>query len=294
MDLAAVLQLALSASVIMIVFSLGLQSTLLDATYLFRQPRRFLRSLSAMAIIMPLFAGMLVGVMELLPPVEVTLIVLSVSPVPPILPRKELAAGGNRSYALGLLVAAAVTSILFVPVAVELFGWVFDRHARISPFTIARIVLTTVIGPLAAGSALRSIWGGMASRLAAPLSRVATLLLVASVLPVIFVQGSAVISLIGDGTLVAMAAFVTAGFAAGALLGGPELAQRTVLAQSTACRHPGVAMAIASANFPEQRLVLPSVLLYLIVSTLLSWVFLRWLRASASTAGRNGRQSPAA
>jgi BASS family bile acid:Na+ symporter len=179
---------------------------------------------------------------------------------------------------------------------VELFGRVFDRPARISEASIARIVTITVIAPLAAGLALRNIWSALASRLAAPLSRIAGLLLIASVLPVLFTQRSAAMALIGDGTLLAMAVFVTAGIATGALLGGPDLSHRTVLALSTASRHPGVAMAIASANFPDQKLVLPSILLYLIVAAVVSWLFLNWLRRKSkeSAAGRDRPESPAA
>jgi BASS family bile acid:Na+ symporter len=231
---------------------------------------------------MPVLAGILVHLLSLPPAVEITLIVLSVSPVPPILPRRELAAGGSRSYALGLLVAAAVTSILFVPAAVELFGRVFDRPARMSPLSIARIVAMTVIVPLGAGLALRSVWSGFADRLAAPLSRVASLLLIASILPVLLTQRSAALALIGNGSLLAMSVFATAGVVTGALLGGPELANRIVLALSTASRHPGVAMAIAGENFPDQRLVLPSILLYVIVSTFVSWLLLGWLRRKST------------
>src|SRR5262245_58622162 len=115
MDFAKVTQLVLTTSVMLIVYSLGVQATLREATCLFRERQRGFCSLIAMLIIMPVFAGILVGVLALPPPVKVTLIVLSVSPVPPILPRRQLAAGGSRSYALGLLVAAAIISILFVP-----------------------------------------------------------------------------------------------------------------------------------------------------------------------------------
>src|SRR5213594_3905853 len=145
MDLAGVIQLVLRTSVMMIVFSLGLQATTQDATYLFRKRKRLLRSTVTMLIIMPFLAALLVQALELPPAVEITMIVLSVSPVPPILPRKQLAAGGTRSYALGLLVAAAVISILFVPAAVELFARVFNKPVGISTGTIARIVTATVI-----------------------------------------------------------------------------------------------------------------------------------------------------
>jgi BASS family bile acid:Na+ symporter len=260
-DLAKLLQLVLSASIMMIVLSMGLQATPQDATCLFRQPRRFVRSLFAMVVVMPVLACIIVSALPLLTPVKITLITLSVSPVPPILPRRALAAGGSRSYALGLLVAAGVCSTLLVPAWMELFERVFDRSAQMSPFTIARIVATTVILPLAAGLALRSLSGRVATRLAAPLSRLAMALLIASVLPVLFTQTSAAVGLLRDGTLLAMTVFVSAGLATGAVLGGPDLAHRTVLALSTACRHPGVAVAIATTNFPNEKLVLTAILL---------------------------------
>jgi BASS family bile acid:Na+ symporter len=296
MTLAGLTLLLLSVSIKLIVLSLGLQTTPQDATFLFRRPRWLLRSLLAMAVVMPLFAGALVYALELTPAVEITLVVLSVSPVPPILPKKQVQAGGRHSYALGLLVAAAVMSILFVPAAVELFAKVFNKPLQMSPVRIARIVLTTVIGPLAVGMALRLVWPRFADRFAEPLSRAASLLLIAAVVPVLFLQRSALVSLIGNGTLLAMAVFAVVGLGTGFLLGGPGRTDRTVLALSTASRHPGVAMAIASTNFPEQKLILPAILLYLVVSMLVSTVFLAWLRRRGDDRSQKGerRRSPAA
>jgi hypothetical protein len=159
-----------------------------------------------------------------------------------------------RPYVLGLFVAAAITSILFVPAAVELTGIIFDWPARMSLGAIARIVTISIIAPLGVGLALRQMLPGFAERLSEPLSRFSTLLLIIGLLPVLFTQGSAAISLIGNGTLLAIAIFVTVGLIAGTLLGGPNASDRTVLSLSTASRHPGVAMAIASTNFPNQKL----------------------------------------
>jgi bile acid:Na+ symporter, BASS family len=294
MSFARLIQLMLSTSVMMIVFSLGLRATMRDATDLFRQPRRLLQSALAMLIIMPIFAAVLAQALALPPAVKIVLIVLSVSPVPPILPSKELGAGGTRSYALGLLVAAAIVSIVFVPAAVELFGRIAHKPVAISAGTIARIVTSSVIVPLAAGLVVHRFWAGLARRVAVPLSRLAGLLLIIAVLPVLYTQIPAVISLLGHGTLLALTAFVVMGLVAGALLGGPEPSHRIVLALSTASRHPGVAMAIAKANFPDEKLVLPAILMYLIVSAIVSGVFLGGIRRRDSAGGIERRQSPAA
>jgi hypothetical protein len=68
------------------------------------------------------------------------------------------------------------------------------------------------------------------------------------------------------------------GLITGHLLGGPDSEDRTVLALATAARHPGVAMAIASANFPEQKLAPAAILLYLLLSALLSIPYVMWRR----------------
>ena len=51
-------------------------------------------------------------------------------------------------------------------------------------------------------------------------------------------------------------------------MGGPKPGNRTTLALFTAARHPGIAVAIATTNFPQQKLVLPTVLLYLLVNAM--------------------------
>jgi BASS family bile acid:Na+ symporter len=266
--------LLLNVSIKLIVFSLGLQTAPRDATFHFRQPLVLLRSLVAMVVVMPVFAGLVVHALDLLPPVEITLVVLSVSPVPPILPKREVSAGGLHSHAIGLLVATAVTSIVTVPAAVELFAWALGQPHRMPAITIARIVGTTVLVPLAAGMIVRLVRSPLANRLATPLSRCGFVLLLIGIVPVLFLQGGALLSLIGNGTLAAMTAFALAGMTTGFLMAGREWTSRIVLSLSTTLRHPGVAMTIAAANSPNQKLVLPAILLYMIVSMLASSIFL--------------------
>ena len=79
-----------------------------------------------------------------------------------------------------------------------------------------------------------------------------------------------------------MLVFAGVGLAAGHLLGGPDPENRTVLALSTAPRHPGVAIALAAATFPDQKLAPAAVLRYLLVSAVATKFYLVW----------NARQHP--
>jgi bile acid:Na+ symporter, BASS family len=56
------------------------------------------------------------------------------------------------------------------------------------------------------------------------------------------------------------------------------LEDRTVLALYTSARHPGVAVAIAQTNFPEQRLALAAILLAMLVSAVLALPYMNWIR----------------
>src|SRR5262245_52979778 len=118
MNLAALIPLVLQASIFLLVFGLGLKSDQQDVLYLFRQPSLLVRSLLSMNIVMPLFAAALAAAFNFHQAVEIALTALAVSPVPPILPKKEVKAGGHASYAIGLLAVVALFAIAFVPAAI--------------------------------------------------------------------------------------------------------------------------------------------------------------------------------
>jgi BASS family bile acid:Na+ symporter len=86
---------------------------------------------------------------------------------------------------------------------------------------------------------------------------------------------------IGNGTLVVLVAFTLLGLAVGHWLGGPDPDERTVLALAAGARHPGIAMAIAGLNFPEQRVeVLAVVLLHVIISGIVATPYVLWRKRS--------------
>ena len=60
------------------------------------------------------------------------------------------------------------------------------------------------------------------------------------------------------------------GWASGHWLGGPQAEDATVLALSTASRHPAIALAVAKLNFPNEPHLGATILLYLIVLTVLT------------------------
>ena len=268
--------LALQVSIVVTVFSFGLRTTVGDVLKLARRPSLLGRSLVAMFVIMPIVAVALDLAFELRRPVEIVLVALAISPIPPLLPGRGQKAGGDASYAFGLMMLAALLSIVIVPVAVDLVGRALGKPFAISSGVIAGMALKAAVLPLVAGMVFRAVLPDVAARIARPVELGATALLVVSVLVLLASTLPAVFSLIGNGTIVAMAAFVAVGLAVGHALGGPRADDRLVLALSTASRHPAIAFSIAKANFPDEPSLGATVILYLLVSLLVGIPYQVW------------------
>jgi BASS family bile acid:Na+ symporter len=291
MHAATFLLLVLKTSIALTVLSLGLHTTWQAALYLFGKPRLLLRSLVSMNMIMPLVAAGLVVAFDLPTPVKVALVALAVSPVPPILPKKELKAGGHASYAVGLLVAIGVFAIVTVPIAVSWFSSVFDRAGEVPPLVVAKIVLKSVLAPLALGIALRQWAPALAERVARPIGLIGTVLLVGSALPLAYASWPGIRQLVGDGNVLIIGTMAVIGLSVGHLLGGPVDDDRTVLALSTTSRHPAIALTAAVATGEETNVEIAAILLYVIVALLVSIPYVVWRRrqsASRFPAGTRG------
>jgi bile acid:Na+ symporter, BASS family len=276
MSLTQLILLAVNLSLFLIVLALGLETAMSDALSLLRQPALLLRSILAMYIVM-LALAIALGLLFSPPaPLKIALIALALSPVPPVLPSKQKKAGGTCAYAVGLLVAAALVAIVLMPVTMAILGSVVGRSLQMPINKVALIVVTSVIAPLVVGIVLRWLAPNVAQAAARPVATVATVLLVIAVLPVFVIAWPMVEGLVGNGLVILLAVFTLVGLAAGHLLGGPDPNNRTVLALATGARHPGVAIAIASVNFPDERSVLAVVLYHLIFAAIVSVPYVMW------------------
>src|ERR1700744_6452384 len=111
MTLQSSIHLGLVISIVVTVFAVGLGVTWRDIAERFQKPSDLFRALLAMDVIMPAFALGAVAVTDLPGPVKMALILLSISPVPPLLPMKALKASGKEGGIIGLLVAAALVAL---------------------------------------------------------------------------------------------------------------------------------------------------------------------------------------
>lgn len=284
MNLQTLIPLVLLVSVLLLVFAIGARASWHDATYLFRRPGELLRAVLAMNILMPLFAVVLIMLFDFHPAVKIAVVAMSVSPIPPLLPGKLMKSGGTESYAVGLLIAAGVLSIITVPLSMEILARVFNLPLQMTASAVASTIAIGILIPIAIGLLAHHFAPAIAERLSSVFSKVAGIALLVSLLAILVSAAPAIWTLIGNGTVIAFALFAIAGLAIGHFLGGPQPENRVALAVSTASRHPGIAIAIAAANFPQEKLVLASVLLYLLVNAVVSIPYLSWIRRQSTAA----------
>ena len=270
-----IVMLVLQVSILLTVFGFGLETTLHDLQYLVRRPALLARSLLAMFVIMPIVAVILVRAFALRPSFEIALLALAISPVPPLLPGKEGKAAGHAAYGLALMAVVSILAIVVVPLWVQLLGRYFDRQLQMPPAAIAKVVVVMTILPLITGVMVRTLLPGVATRLEKPARLVSTVLLVAGALALVIAAMPVIWSVTEPGILVAVTVFVLIGLSVGHWLGGPQPEDATVLALSTASRHPAIALAVAKLNFPDEPHLGATILLYLILLAVLTVPYVR-------------------
>ena len=271
------LKLLITASILLLVFALGARATFTDATSqfrdLFRLPHRLLRALAAMYVVVPAVAAGAGLAFDLATPVRVGLLAIAIAPIPPILPGKQLKVGGSAEHVFGLLVAVSVSSIVLVPLMVEVLGSLLCRESSFGARPVAKLIGTTILLPLAAGLLLRAVAPRWAGPTATWASRLGTALLAAGVVAVLLASWPAMRSLMVGGALIAILAVSVIATGVGHWLGGPDPEDRSILAIASAVRHPGVAIAVGTANFPEEPRLGAAILLYVLVATFVTSVY---------------------
>jgi bile acid:Na+ symporter, BASS family len=281
------IKLAILASIFLTVLGIGLAASWNDVTYLLRKPGLLVRSFVSMFVIMPAICIGAALLTHLPPAIKVALVALAISPVPPFVPKKQIMVRGHLPYVISLLSLAAVFSMVFVPVIASMFGVWFDHPTQVPPAKVAAIVLLTILIPLLLGIAVHARMPALAAKTAIPAGVVGLVVLVVCIVPLLIRLWPLIASFFGNGTVLILAGIALVATAVGHFLGGPDAGERKVLALATSARHPGVAITIATSAYPEGKLALGAVLLYVLVVTLATVPYVLWSK-------RGGGEFPSA
>lgn len=255
----------LTVSLGLLVVAAGMASSRGDFVYVLRQPGLLAKAVLAIVVI-PLLTAMIV--LPLLPisqPAKAGILLMAISPVPPVMPGKALKFGGDAQYVYGLQAAFALLAILTVPLLGSFIAAFYGVDAQFPVGVVAGHIFLGLIVPLAIGLVLgRWLFRGASPAVPQRISTVANVLLLIAFAPILIFAWPQIRELIGDGSIVAMALVVVLALAGGYLLGGPALAHRSTLGFAAAIRHPGIALALAGANHSDKP-ISAAVLLFMVV-----------------------------
>jgi BASS family bile acid:Na+ symporter len=275
---AGIVKLVLTGGIALTVFAIGLRSRPRDTLLLVRHPMLGLRAMTSMFVLTPIFVIAVTMAVALGRPDRAALIALAVSPMPPILPRREATVGGEGDYAVGLQVMASVVSIIVAPIIVWLAGRLFGVAAYFDTLAMLKVLAITIGAPLAAGIAIARFWP-RAAKLSKRLGTLALVLLAVGAAFALYAEGPKVAARIGNGLLWVTAAIVLFGLLVGHILGGPDPGNRGALALATSARHPGLAIALAAGAFPADKdAIVATVLLFLLTNVMLTLPYMLWRR----------------
>ncbi|RJF91108.1 Na+-dependent transporter [Sphingomonas cavernae] len=255
----------LTGSLALLVVSIGLGSKHGELLYVFQRPGLLARGILAVSIIPLVAAILIVTIFPISLPAKAGIILMAISPVPPLVPGKMLKFGGRSEYAYGLYAAMALLAIITVPLLGLLVSHYFDVKTQFPISVVARNVFVGLIVPVSIGLMLgRWLAPEFSHRVAPIVAKVALGLVLLAFVPILAGSWPSMVTLIGDGTLVAIIIVVVIAIAGGHFLGGETLHDKSTLAFAAAMRHPGIALALAGANHLDKR-VSGAVLLVLIV-----------------------------
>jgi predicted Na+-dependent transporter len=206
---------------------------------------------------------------------------MAACPSAPLILRKAGKSGGDHALAGLLQVGAALAAIVTVPLLADLGEWVFGVDGwDVLPRQVALQVGKVQLLPLLLGVVLRRSFPAAVERLRAPIDRLANGLLILLVVAVLAKTAPLLLSF-GAGNLAAlalMALLVALSLALGYSAAGEGRERRNTTALVTSMRNPGLALLLANTYAPQLPGVKLGVLLYVLITVLVSTPLLKRLR----------------
>jgi BASS family bile acid:Na+ symporter len=245
-------------------------------------PGVLVRFFLATFVIMPVLAVVIRFSENLPPAVWIGLLLISMTPPSPGLHSKTSKLSAGTEISLKWQLASVLLSIVTIPLTLLILEGALRVQLNLGIGAVTRKIALVYLIPVLAGMLLHRLSLPVATgaaRIAAPVAKVASLLLV---LLIVVIGAKPLISL-GARSLLAVLAFVAAAILVGHLLGAPPPSFRPALAAALAMRFPAPAFVLAKLNGILGPIA-PVILAYLIFGSLLLGLYDKLLRKYSGVA----------
>lgn len=265
------------AFVITSMFGLGLGLTVGDIVRPLKNVRLVLLSLAANFLVVPAAAWAIAELLALESDLRIGLILFSAVAGAPLALKAAELARGDVHFAVGLVTLQVVATVVFLPLALPLL----IPGIAVDPMAVAMPLLQQVLLPLGFGLLMNARYDEEAEMARPVMATVANLSL-ALMLALNLGNLGRVLNLLGTGAVLATILLVLVGFAAGWLLGGPDVRTRRTLSLGTAQRNFAAAFVVGGGNFADR----PAVMIMLLAASLIS---IAMILPAAGEIGRRAR-----
>ncbi|SAL87558.1 Sodium Bile acid symporter family protein [Caballeronia arvi] len=267
----------LKLSIGVLIAGVGAGSSLQDITFIWRRPGMLLRSLTAMYLLVPLVAFGIVLILPIERGVKAAMLALAVSAGAPLLPNR-LKKLHSEEYIFSLLITSSLVAIVAVPVWTAFLSDWFDVEVKLSVRTVVTDIAKTILLPIMVGMGLRIVFPHAATRVSNQVMKIAWIVLSISAIALLVTHREHLVGLTWQGVLSFVALMVIA-LIIGQTLGGPDANDRTALAITSAMRHVGVALVVATEFVGVRTLVL--VVTYFVIALIVTGIYQRWRQRQA-------------
>jgi BASS family bile acid:Na+ symporter len=250
LDIKTLLSSYAHITLFILMLSIGLSQGFANIAYLWRRPGLLLRCLLASFVVVPLAAMLINQVIPMAFAVKVGLATMAICPGAPMIYRKLLKGRALPHLAGSFQVTTALLAVVVVPLWLSIFAHLYPNDITVAPATIFKQVALAQLIPIAVGLAIRQWFPDLAEDLDQPVFKLGSFLLLGLLLVILVVALPKVLTA-GVLPVIGAVLFAAVCLISGHMLGGPEPASRLTIAVANGTRNAGLALAIATANFPN-------------------------------------------
>jgi BASS family bile acid:Na+ symporter len=273
------------SSVFLLVVSIGLQARFGSVFRVFsdaQDRQKILGALAAMFLAVPLVAYLAVRMGVPGPTAGAVILALSIAPIAPILPRKQLKFGGDTDWVTAFQVTGTLLSLVLAPVYLGLLSRAFGLEMDAPMSSMMTILGMTVFVPLLVGMGLRQASPELASRLVRPLGVAGTVILAGVALLILVGMWPALVAAASTLALPVYLVVAISGVILGHVFVRGDVSDKVPSAQAAVSRHPGVALTLAGAALGgTQPELLANVLLFVLVAAVVLAAYQFMVRSDA-------------
>jgi BASS family bile acid:Na+ symporter len=273
------------SSVFLLVVSIGLQARFGSVFRVFsdaQDRQKILGALAAMFLAVPLVAYLAVRMGVPGPTAGAVILALSIAPIAPILPRKQLKFGGDTDWVTAFQVTGTLLSLVLAPVYLGLLSRAFGLEMDAPMSSMMTILGITVFVPLLIGMGLRQASPELASRLVRPLGLAGTVILAGVALLILVGMWPALVAAASTLALPVYLVVAISGVILGHLFVKGDVSDKVPSAQAAVSRHPGVALTLAGAALGgTQPELLANLLLFVLVAAVVLAAYQFMVRSDA-------------